>query len=81
MENNHKIILAAIIGAAAGAVAGLLLAPGSGEETIEEAKKKAGELKKDLNEGLEELANKGKEKLDQITKEVSDVIKEAEAKS
>jgi len=42
---GKKLALGAVIGAAAGLVAGILTAPKSGRETREDIKKKARELK------------------------------------
>ena len=45
MSSDSKLLLGLILGAATGAVAGLLLAPASGKETRENLSDKAGELR------------------------------------
>lgn len=52
MSNDQKVIIGFLCGAAAGALAGLLLAPSSGEETRKKIAEKAGELKEDLSNQL-----------------------------
>lgn len=50
MANNGKIAFGAIIGAAAGLIAGVLTAPKSGKETRADIKTKAAELKDKADE-------------------------------
>jgi len=52
MTNDQKVILGIICGAAIGAVAGILLAPDSGEETRKKIASKANDLKDDLAKNL-----------------------------
>ena len=52
MTNDQKVALGFIFGLAAGAVAGLLLAPSSGEETRKKIAEKATDLKEDLSSQL-----------------------------
>lgn len=54
MENKNRIFLALGIGAAAGAVLGLLFAPRKGKETRDLISKKATSLPRDLSKSLEE---------------------------
>ena len=61
MSSDSKLLLGLILGAATGAVAGLLLAPASGKETRENLSVKAGELKSDLDKKINELSKKIKE--------------------
>lgn len=56
-DNEGKFFLGALIGAAAGAVAGILFAPRSGEET----RKMIGDKAKDYTEKGKEALYKGKE--------------------
>lgn len=58
MSNDQKVILAFLAGAATGAIAGILLAPNSGEETRKKIADKASELKDDLNSQISVLSNK-----------------------
>ncbi|MCS6795625.1 MAG: YtxH domain-containing protein [Raineya sp.] len=48
MSNGQKIFVSFVVGAAAGVVAGLLLAPKSGKETRQRIAQKASELKNAL---------------------------------
>lgn len=49
MTNDQKIIVGFLCGIAAGTLAGLLLAPSSGEETRKKITEKASDLKEDLS--------------------------------
>ena len=73
MNNNAKILLAALAGVSLGAIAGLLVAPGSGKETIDDISKKADELKGEL----EDMATKSTKSV----KELGDAISENIRKS
>lgn len=52
-DNSGKIILALLAGASAGVIAGLLMAPDSGENTRGSLKKYANKLSKDLEGTLQ----------------------------
>jgi gas vesicle protein len=52
MTNDQKVIVGFLCGVAAGALAGILLAPNSGEETRKKIADKASELKDDLSSQL-----------------------------
>ena len=60
-DNSGKILLAMLAGASAGVIAGLLMAPDTGEVTRTSVKKWAGKVSKDLEKnlqmGLEEIKN------------------------
>ncbi len=60
-DNNGKIILSLLAGATAGVVAGLLLAPETGEETRNSFKKAAGDLGGDLNKFFQDSLGKLRE--------------------
>ena len=79
MDNTSKVLLAVAAGAAAGLVAGILLAPASGEETRENLKKQGQKLKDDVSSTLEELNESAKEKIDQIKQTASHAINEKTA--
>lgn len=49
MTNDQKVIVGFLCGVAAGTLAGLLLAPSSGEETRKKISEKATDLKEDLS--------------------------------
>jgi len=77
MSSDSKLLLGLILGAATGAVAGLLLAPASGKETRENLSDKAGELKSDLDKKFNELSKKiedlDKESLNDFKEKFGDV--------
>ncbi|TPE43651.1 YtxH domain-containing protein [Pontibacter mangrovi] len=58
-DNSGKVLLAMLAGASAGVIAGLLMAPDTGEVTRGSIKKWAGKMSKDLEknlqDGLEEI--------------------------
>ncbi|GAB3530693.1 hypothetical protein GCM10027443_11750 [Pontibacter brevis] len=60
-DNSGKILLAMLAGASAGIIAGLLMAPDTGEVTRTSVKKWAGKVSKDLEKnlqvGLDEIKN------------------------
>jgi gas vesicle protein len=60
-DNSGKIMLALLAGASAGVIAGLLMAPDTGEQTRTGIKKWANKLSKDLEKnlqtGLDEIKN------------------------
>jgi gas vesicle protein len=57
--SKGKFALGAIIGAAAGLVAGVLTAPKAGKETRADIKAKAGELKADADKKLKDVKKTG----------------------
>lgn len=61
MANDSKLLIGLILGAAAGAIAGLLLAPASGDETREKIKGSIGGLKDDFDAKLNEVSKKIKD--------------------
>ncbi|NVO85074.1 YtxH domain-containing protein [Hymenobacter terrestris] len=62
-DTKGKVILSLLAGATAGIVAGLLLAPETGDEARADIKESAGKLNKDLAKLLRE----GKARLDSLT--------------
>ncbi|WP_299819307.1 YtxH domain-containing protein [uncultured Pontibacter sp.] len=60
-DNSGKVLLALLAGASAGVIAGLLMAPDTGEVTRGSVKKWAGKLSQDLEKnlqaGLDEIKN------------------------
>ncbi|UOR05787.1 hypothetical protein MUN82_01505 [Hymenobacter aerilatus] len=71
-DNAGKIILSLLIGATAGAVAGLLLAPEAGEETRANLKKSAAKLGEDVNK----LLQKGQESIDQAKTNAAGLVEQ-----
>ena len=68
-----QVVAAAVIGAAAGAIAGLLLAPTSGRETLDSVNRKANKLKNDLSDQVREYASMGKEKYNELIGSMDDM--------
>jgi len=90
MAKSSKFFLATMIGAVAGAIGGLLLAPQSGKETREDLKKMAlklskevGDTVKDTKEKVEEIFGKATDKTIAKYKEIKSTVvnKVAEVKS
>lgn len=52
-DNSGKVLLALLAGASAGVIAGLLMAPDTGEVTRDSVKKWAGKVSKDLEKNLQ----------------------------
>lgn len=67
MSNNSKIIGALVIGAAAGAVLGILFAPEKGEDTRRKIASSAG----DLSENLKDRINAGKDLIDELVSRIT----------
>lgn len=57
-DNSGKILLALLAGASAGVIAGLLMAPDTGEATRDTLKKTASKIGKDLESRLQPLVDK-----------------------
>jgi gas vesicle protein len=81
MNTSGKILTAAAVGLAAGAVAGLLLAPRSGKETREMMKKKGTEAADAIKGGFEkgrqqavDLKEKAEEKMRDVNRKVAEAI-------
>lgn len=80
MNNSEKSLLAFIAGAAAGAVAGLLLAPEAGEATRRKLTEKAGSLANELEESWETNSKKFKDLTDAALAEVEKYSKQVSSK-
>lgn len=65
MNSSGKIFLAALTGAVAGGIAGVLLAPESGEETRKKLNKQAQKARDELND----LVEKGKDTVEDLKKQ------------
>lgn len=74
-DNAGKIIFSLLAGATAGIVAGLLLAPETGEETRTNLKKSAAKLGDDVNK----LLQKGQESLDQAKANAAGLVEQSRA--
>jgi len=75
MENTGNTLTAFIVGAAAGAIAGLLLAPDKGEETRARISSKAEDLLKDMEEAWGISPEKVKEFRDTALAEIEKLKK------
>ncbi len=88
MSDNGKILSALLIGAAAGAVVGLLYAPSKGSELRQKIKKNAGGLIDDLaskiterKDALSGLKNKAVAKTDELKTQVESELGGTQNKS
>lgn len=71
MENTGKIILSLFVGAAIGAVAGILLAPDEGEMTRENLKNKIVDLKNQLLDLIEKGEDLASDKVKEIRTKIA----------
>jgi gas vesicle protein len=76
MKTTGKIITAAAAGIAAGAIAGLLLAPKSGKETRNLLQKKGNKLTDKMKDGVEE----GKKAVSGIREKIEESLKDVNHK-
>ncbi|WP_152287349.1 YtxH domain-containing protein [Flavicella marina] len=80
MGTTSKWIAGLLIGLFVGAVAGILLAPSSGEETREELLGKIDLLKEKINELVEKGGEFTNEKIELLKQKISQLEKEIETK-
>jgi gas vesicle protein len=76
MKTNGKILLAAMAGLAAGAIAGILMAPRSGKET----RRRMGETKDEWGDRLREGWEDGKKSMSDIREKIGGRLRHAENK-
>jgi len=80
-DSNGKVLLALLAGASAGVVAGLLMAPDSGEATRGSVKSWASKLSKDLEAnlqaGLDEIKNMSSDAYSKVSGAAGNVVDEA----
>jgi len=74
MSNYSKIGLAFLAGAAAGALAGILLAPDKGTETRKKIADKAKDLKETVTEKMKDGFKKANELKDKFAKEAEEIL-------
>jgi gas vesicle protein len=72
MNNSGKILAVVAAGIAAGAVLGILFAPGKGAET----RRKINEQGKKMADGVKEKFNRGKEKFNDLKENIEQKVKE-----
>lgn len=77
MDNSGKVISALLVGAAAGALVGLLLAPESGDKTRRKLNKTAKDLLDDLEDAWEDSAERIKSLADSAVEELEKYSKKA----
>jgi len=78
--STSKIITALFIGAAAGAIAGILLAPDKGTETRKKIAKKSSDMADDVKAKMSDLAEGVKGKVQTATDSVSNLFKKGKEK-
>ena len=74
-SNSRTFIFGLLVGAAAGAIAGILLAPDKGSETRRKVSEKARELKDSLPDQLETLKARIEQKLNEIKSSIRETEK------
>lgn len=77
MNTTGKILTAAAIGAAVGAVIGILFAPGKGSET----RQKLCDKSKEFSNDLKDVVSKGKEKFNSLREEFEETLMGKKEKS
>lgn len=75
-KSGGKILLAGLIGAAAGAVGGILFAPKAGKETREDIKKMSNDIMKKVGTTVDETQERVMEIFGNVTKAATDKYNE-----
>lgn len=81
MKDFSKVMLSFIVGALAGAAAGVLLAPDKGKTTRKKVKKSMDDLSQKAKETMDDLSSKAKETMDDLSEKTKKTFtKEPEMK-
>ena len=72
--SNGKFLAGILLGAAAGAVLGVLFAPDKGADTRKKIAKKTSKLGEDLKTKFDEMSEVIKEKFDSIREDANDLM-------
>lgn len=78
---SKKLLTAVLLGAAAGAVLGILFAPDKGSETRKKIAKKTGDLGDTVRSKFSEFGEAIAEKFDSIRGEANDIMEKGKSKA